>query len=83
MTKMAKLLTIVAIFTFSLGVNASENAYSGVKFFEVKKDLWVYGVNQPIEIKEEVQKVEGSTEISEAYPEELIHALDKLEEAKI
>ncbi len=83
MLKLAKLLTIVSIITFSLSLKASENAYQGIKFFEVKKDLWVYGVNQPLEITEEVEKVEGHPEISEAYPEELIHALDRLEEAKI
>jgi hypothetical protein len=83
MLKLAKLLTVVSILTFSLGTYAQDNAYSGIKFFEVKKDLWVYGLDQPLEITEEVEKVEGHPEISEAYPEELIHALDRLDEAKI
>lgn len=83
MLKLAKLLTIVSFITLSAGAFASEKAYSGMKFFEVKKDLWVYGVHQPLEITEEVQRAEGTPEISEAYPEELMHALDKLEEAKI
>ena len=65
MLRLAKLLTIVSFMTLFSSAFASEKAYSGMKFFEVKKDLWVYGVNQPLEITDEIQKAVGLPEVSE------------------
>ncbi|MCO4792432.1 MAG: hypothetical protein KC493_01875 [Bacteriovoracaceae bacterium] len=79
MFKLAKIFTLVLIMTASAQALA-QNEMKTVKFFEVKKELWVYGVGQLPEINEEMESEKAEPQISEAYPEELLHALESLEE---